>query len=213
MDAGALWVGEVILAAGLAPESAAGAQGKDEDCALDPMQDLTHALCNSINPSRSPLEGPALRVGPSSAQLPVLCNGKSGPSLTDIDGCKDAGMEKKCTECKQRGFRQASTLLFHRSIKEEPAEGKNDSQFALLLMTVLEDFVSDLEQNMWPEDRGRSELENRFIEKDEGVLVEKKVNVGQQCPWGKEGQPHTVLHQQDCIQQLQGSDPSSVWHL
>ena len=31
------------------------------------------------------------------------------------------------------------------------------------------------------------ELEKRFMEKNEGVLVEKKVNVGQQCPWGKEG--------------------------
>jgi len=39
-------------------------------------------------------------------------------------------------------------LPSHSSIKEEPVGGRNDSQFTLLLMTVLEDFVSDLEQNM-----------------------------------------------------------------
>lgn len=38
-------------------------------------------------------------------------------------------------------------LPSHSSIKEEPVGGKNDPQFALLLMTVLEDFVSDLEEN------------------------------------------------------------------
>lgn len=44
---------------------------------------------------------------------------------------------------KQIGFHQASTLSSHRSIKEETAGGKNNSQLALLLLlTVVEDFVS-----------------------------------------------------------------------
>lgn len=97
MDAGNLWVGEVILAAGLAPEVAGGAQGRDEDHALDPTWDLTYALCNSINPSQSPLEDPALQVGLLPAQLPVHCQGNQALLLLTLLRLLTV-TEKKCTE-------------------------------------------------------------------------------------------------------------------
>ena len=54
---------------------------------------------------------------------------------------------------------------------------------------------------------GSDLLERRFTEKDLGVLLDKRLIMNQQCPCGQEGQWYSGVHQEQCSQQVKGSDP------